>query len=119
MSELPNAKFEDATDVIGVVRFIKSAEEIAWLRRSAEVADAGVDELIRLARPGVDAAMLWAGVTGQAFGAAQRIFSRWRSPSIRSTRKDPNATPIRPSANASKPYILCLPAKSARSAARS
>lgn len=65
MGRLPNAKFADATDMIGAVRFVKSAEEIAWLRRSAEVADAGIDELINLARPGVDAAVLWADVTAK------------------------------------------------------
>ena len=65
MGRLPNAKFTDATDLIGVVRFIKSAEEIPWLRRSAEVAEAGVAELIKLARPGVDASALWADVTAK------------------------------------------------------
>jgi Xaa-Pro aminopeptidase len=65
MGRLPNAKFTDATDLIGVVRFIKSAEEIPWLRRSAEVAEAGVAELIKLARPNVDASALWADVTAK------------------------------------------------------
>ena len=65
MGLLPNAKFADGTELIGAVRFIKSAEEIAWVRRSAEVAAAGVDELINLARPSVDAAVLWADVTAK------------------------------------------------------
>jgi len=59
--KVPNASLEDATDVIGAVRYVKSDEEIAFLRRGAEVAAAGLDELIKLARPGADAGMLYAG----------------------------------------------------------
>jgi Xaa-Pro aminopeptidase len=65
MSRLPDATFEDATDVVGFVRYVKSDEEIAFVRRSTEVAIAGVDELIKLARPGIDAAALYAGVTAR------------------------------------------------------
>lgn len=65
MSRLPEAKFEDATELIGKVRFVKSAEELVWVRQSAEVAAAGVEELIKLARPDVDAAALWANVTAK------------------------------------------------------
>lgn len=59
--KVPNASLEDATDVIGAVRYVKSDEEIAFLRRAAETAAAGLDELIKLARPGADAALLYAG----------------------------------------------------------
>ena len=62
MSKLPNASFDNATDVVGWVRYVKSEEEIAFVRRSAVVAAAGVDELIKLARPGVDAGVLYADV---------------------------------------------------------
>ncbi len=62
MSKLPNAIFKDATDVVGLVRYVKSDEEITCVRRSAMAAAAGLDELIRLARPGVDAAVLYADV---------------------------------------------------------
>ena len=55
MGKVPNARFEDATDVIGLVRYVKSDEEIAFVRESTQVASAGLDELIKLARPGVDA----------------------------------------------------------------
>lgn len=58
----PNATFEDATDVVGLVRYVKSDEEIACLRRSAEIAEAAVDEMIEVARPGVDEAALYARV---------------------------------------------------------
>ena len=65
MSKLPNATFDDATDVVGLVRYVKSAEEIIFVRHSAAVAVAGLDELINLARPGVDAGVLYADVTAR------------------------------------------------------
>jgi Xaa-Pro aminopeptidase len=65
MSKLRNAAFEDATHVLGQVRYVKSDEEIAFVRRSAAAASAGVDELINIARPGVDAAVLYADITAR------------------------------------------------------
>ena len=65
MNKLPNATFADATDVVGFVRYIKSEDEITFVRRSAEIAAAGLDELIKLARPGVDVAVLYADVTAK------------------------------------------------------
>ena len=62
MTKLPNATFADATDVVGWVRYVKSEEEIAFVRRSADAAAATLDELIKLARPGVDARVLYADV---------------------------------------------------------
>jgi Xaa-Pro aminopeptidase len=62
MAKVPNASFDDATDVIGLVRYVKSEEEISFIRESTQVASAGLDELIRLARPGVDAGVLYADV---------------------------------------------------------
>jgi Xaa-Pro aminopeptidase len=62
MSKLPDATFDDATDIVGCVRYVKSDEEITSVRQSAEVAAAGVDEFIKLARPGVDAGVLYADV---------------------------------------------------------
>ena len=62
MSKLPNATFDDATDVIGFVRYVKSEEEIVFVSRSAAVAAAGLDEMVKLARPGIDAAKLYADV---------------------------------------------------------
>ena len=62
MSKLPDAHFDDATDIVGVVRYVKSDEGIAFVRQSAEVAAAGADEFVKLARPGVDAGVLYADV---------------------------------------------------------
>ncbi|MBV9119766.1 MAG: M24 family metallopeptidase [Chloroflexi bacterium] len=55
----------NATDVVGKVRYVKSPEEIECLRRSTEIAEAGVDELVSQARSGADVAVLYARVTGR------------------------------------------------------
>jgi Xaa-Pro aminopeptidase len=46
MAKVPNASFDDATDVIGLARFVKSEEEIFFIRESTQVASAGLEELI-------------------------------------------------------------------------
>ena len=74
MSKVPNARFEDATDVIGLVRYVKSAEEIQFVRRSADVAAAGLDELIRLARPGADAGVFYADVLARMLALRSEYF---------------------------------------------
>jgi Xaa-Pro aminopeptidase len=62
MQRLPNARFEDATDVVGFVRYTKSEEEIAAMRKATAIAESGIDELKKVARPGVDAAQVYADV---------------------------------------------------------
>ena len=62
LERLPDAKFEDATDVVGFVRYIKSDEEIAAMRKATAIAESGIDELKKIARPGVDAARVYADV---------------------------------------------------------
>jgi len=74
MSKVPNARFEDATDVIGAVRYVKSTEEIQFVRRSAEVAAAGLDALIKLARPGIDAGVFYADVLARILGLRSEYF---------------------------------------------
>jgi Xaa-Pro aminopeptidase len=64
-SKLPKATFDDATDVVGSVRYVKSDEEILFIRRSAEVAEKIIEEMIKLARPGVDAAVLYGAVVAR------------------------------------------------------
>lgn len=63
MQRLPNATFENATDVVGRVRFVKGDEEIAAFRRAVAISEAGVEEMAAVARPGVDAAHLYSRVT--------------------------------------------------------
>jgi Xaa-Pro dipeptidase len=60
--QLPNATFVDATDVVGYARYVKGDEEIACLRRAAAFAEVAIDEMIEVAKPGVDAAVLYAKV---------------------------------------------------------
>ena len=62
LRRLPNATFENATEVIGHARYIKSAEQIACLRRGAAIAAAGIDKMVELARPGVDEGLLYTRV---------------------------------------------------------
>jgi len=76
---LPNATFEDATDVVGIVRSVKSEEEIACLRRAAAIAEAGIEEMIALAKPGVDEAVLYGRVTGRLMELGSEHYSRARS----------------------------------------
>jgi Xaa-Pro aminopeptidase len=63
LRRLPQATFEDATDIVGLVRYAKSDEEIECLRRATAIAEAGIEEMVRVARPGVDEAVLYARVT--------------------------------------------------------
>ncbi|MEA2640282.1 MAG: Xaa-Pro dipeptidase [Chloroflexota bacterium] len=60
MLRLPNATFEDATDLLGFVRFVKSDEEFAALRRAVGIAEAGIEVLVQAARPGMEVAILYA-----------------------------------------------------------
>jgi Xaa-Pro aminopeptidase len=74
MCKLPDASFDDATDVVGFVRYVKSAEEIAFVRQSVDVACAGLAEIVRLARPGVDAGMLYAQVLARMLELGSEYF---------------------------------------------
>jgi Xaa-Pro aminopeptidase len=74
MGKVPKARFEDATDVIGLVRYAKSDEEIAFVRESTQVASAGLDELIKRARPGVDAGVLYADVLARMLELGSEYF---------------------------------------------
>lgn len=74
MSKLPNARFEDATDIVGLVRYVKSEEEIVFVRQSATVASSGLEEMIKLARPGADAGVLYAGVLARMLELRSEYF---------------------------------------------
>jgi Xaa-Pro dipeptidase len=62
LRRLPNATFENATEVIGYARYVKSAEQIACLKRGVAIAAAGIDKMVELARPGMDEGLLYARV---------------------------------------------------------
>jgi Xaa-Pro aminopeptidase len=59
---LPNARFENGTEVVGHARYVKSAEQIDCLGRGAAIAAAGIEKMVELARPGVDEGLLYARV---------------------------------------------------------
>ncbi len=59
LRRLPNAKFEDDNDVVAYARYVKSSEEIDCLRRGAAIAAAGIEEMGRVARPGVEDSHLY------------------------------------------------------------
>lgn len=51
--ELPNAKIVSGTDLLGEARYVKSEEEIEFLRKGTQVAEATLDAVVKYARPGV------------------------------------------------------------------
>jgi hypothetical protein len=61
---LPGARFENATDVLGQVRYVKSAEEIGAIRKAAAIAHAGTEEFLRQAAAGADETLIRARVVG-------------------------------------------------------
>jgi Xaa-Pro dipeptidase len=80
LKRLSNAKFEDATDVVGFVRYVKSAEEIDAMKKATEIAEAGIDELKRMARPGADEAVVYSNVMARILELGAEYFPfAWRS----------------------------------------
>jgi Xaa-Pro dipeptidase len=49
----PKASFENATELLQEARFVKGAEEVAWIERAAEILDSVVAAVITKAKPGV------------------------------------------------------------------
>jgi Xaa-Pro aminopeptidase len=74
MGMVPSASFADATDVVGLVRYVKGEEEIAFVRRSAEVAVAGLDELLKRARPSVDLGLVYADTLARMLELGSEYF---------------------------------------------
>lgn len=62
---LPRAAFEDATDVVGRARFVKSDEEIEALRQGAAIAEEAIATMVETVRPGLDETELYARVMGR------------------------------------------------------
>ncbi len=74
LRRLPNARFENATEVVGHARYVKSAEQIACLRRGAAIAAAGIDKMIELARPGMDEGLLYTRVMQRLIGLGSEYY---------------------------------------------
>ncbi len=66
---LPEARIVDASSDLLKLRLIKSEEEVAWLRRGAEISDRAIDALLQHARPGLTDEDL-GGIVEAAFHAA-------------------------------------------------
>src|SRR5439155_27039498 len=64
-AQLPDASFDDATNILGAARYVKSDEQIACLRRAAEMAAAALQSLVGDARPGIPTAALYARGMGR------------------------------------------------------
>ena len=62
VKRLPKGRFEDATNILGFSRYVKSVEEVECLRQSAAIAEAGIEEMVKVARPGLEVAVLYARV---------------------------------------------------------
>jgi Xaa-Pro aminopeptidase len=77
LSELPEARVSDATAIVDAVRMIKSAEEIAMLKRSGEISAKKIEAMVRMARPGVRECELFAEMvrTEIALGAEAITFN--------------------------------------------
>jgi Xaa-Pro aminopeptidase len=55
---LPRAEFKDCSNLLRLVRTVKSADEFALLRRAAEINELAAFDALRSARPGVHVAQL-------------------------------------------------------------
>ena len=58
---------EDASDLVSRLRVVKSAAELEYVRRAAELADRACDEAYRLAGPGADEGDILAAMQGIIF----------------------------------------------------
>ncbi len=74
LRRLPKARFDNATEVLGHARYVKSAEQIACLRRGAAIAAAGIDKMIELARPGMDEGLLYTRVMQRMVGLGSEYY---------------------------------------------
>ena len=53
LQAFPHAEFRDCSDLLRLIRMVKSTEEIMRLKRSAEIAEAAAAEALAIAGPGV------------------------------------------------------------------
>lgn len=74
LRHLPNATFENATEVVGYARYVKSEEQISCLRRGAAIAAAGIDKMVELAHPGMDEGILYAQVMQRMVGLGSEYY---------------------------------------------
>jgi Xaa-Pro aminopeptidase len=87
VSQLPEARFVDATALLDRVRLIKSMEEIGMLKKSGEIARAKVETMIKMAKPGVKECELFAEMvkTEISLGGEAFVFNLLASGSVTDT----------------------------------
>jgi Xaa-Pro aminopeptidase len=71
-SALPRATFVDFTPTVSALRLVKSEEEIAFLRRGAELSDRAIEALEHAVRPGLSEHDLVAIIEGAYLGIGGR-----------------------------------------------
>jgi Xaa-Pro dipeptidase len=78
---LPHARFVSASDVMGEARFVKSAEEIAFLRRGTAIAERALAALLATARVGVFEPLVLANMlqAAVAAGGSLPMMTGWYS----------------------------------------
>jgi len=78
---LPNARFVSATDLMGEARFLKSPEEIDFLRRSTAIAERSFHAMLQSARVGVFEPLIMANMYQAAIaaGGSMPIMFGWTS----------------------------------------
>ncbi len=59
--------FVDASDLVSRLRVVKSSAELVYVRKAAELADRSLDEVLRIAGPGVDEGEILAAMQGVIF----------------------------------------------------
>ena len=71
-------RLDDASHLVSELRLVKSAAEIAYVRKAAELADDALEEAHRLIQPGTSELELFAGMHGVVFkGGGDYPASRW------------------------------------------
>jgi Xaa-Pro aminopeptidase len=75
-TEVPNATFVDATDLVDRIKAIKSEEEIALVRRAAAMQDAQWAKLVKALKPGMRDSEITAlaQYEGELLGSEQGLF---------------------------------------------
>jgi Xaa-Pro aminopeptidase len=73
---VPNARFIDATDFVDAIKAVKSAEEIALIRRAAAMQDAQWAKVVAAVRPGMrdSEVTALAQYEGELLGSEQGLF---------------------------------------------
>ena len=70
---LPKASFEDVTVMMGNLRSVKSAEELACMERATEIVEHGLAVMAQVARPGVRDFEVYAEVYGAMMKAGSEV----------------------------------------------